>query len=134
MKEAMQLFFKEQNAPVDYTQILDDLERKGLKVNKTTVYRQLDSFVRIGMIQEFDFGEGKKRFEISRIHHHHLICSRCNHVQCTEIQEDFSEQEANIFQKSHFRVTGHMLEFFGLCEACQGRVDSGMEKPFTDSD
>jgi Fe2+ or Zn2+ uptake regulation protein len=126
----MQLFFKEQRAPVDCTQILDDLERKGLKANKTTVYRQLDHFVRIGLVQEFDFGEGKKRYEIARNHHHHLICYRCNHVQCTELQEDFfSAQEEKIYRMTRFRVTGHMLEFFGLCDACQDAGESGTERP-----
>ena len=109
--------------PVDYGQIMTYLEMNGRKVNKTTVYRQLDSLIRKGQIQELDFGEGKKRYELLKDHHHHLICTGCNKVQCVEIEENFKEQEAEIGRKTDFRITGHMLEFFGLCSSCQGRTN-----------
>lgn len=120
-REALCLFFRRQTMPVDYGQIMDYLKKTGLRVNKTTIYRQLDFLVEQGLIQELDFGEGKKRYELKKEHHHHLICTGCHKVQCIEIKENFKGQEDEIDKKENFKITSHMLEFFGICNNCQGK-------------
>jgi Fe2+ or Zn2+ uptake regulation protein len=121
-RKAIFAFFEKQNEPVDYGQILEYLEENNLIVNKTTVYRQLDSLLNKGLIQELDFGEGKKRYELSKTHHHHLVCLGCNNIQCVELSENFINQETIINKKTDFKITGHMLEFFGYCSVCQGVI------------
>ena len=64
----------------------EDIYVKALKVNPsiglTTVYRTLDLFNQIGVVQKFDFGDGKARYELTKNpqkkeHHHHLVCMLC---------------------------------------------------------
>ena len=109
--------------PVDYSQIMDYLKNDGMDINKTTVYRQLDSMVKNGLIQQIDLGEGKKRFEIISCHHHHLLCTNCNKIECIEFTEDLHSQMAQISDSTDFKITGHMLEFFGLCKNCQTKTN-----------
>ena len=50
-----------------------------------TVYRTLDLLTRMGIIQKFDFGDGKARYEMTEEskkvpHHHHLVCNSCGKV------------------------------------------------------
>jgi Fe2+ or Zn2+ uptake regulation protein len=123
VRKALQGFFEKQEIPVDYAQIMAYLEKNALKVNKTTVYRQLDFLLEQGLIQELDFGEGKKRYELKKEHHHHLICTDCNKVECIEIKENFKGQEAEINKKTNFKISGHMLEFFGQCGSCQRKTN-----------
>jgi len=112
----------EQKKPLDYRQIESFLDSRGIKVNKTTIYRQLDQLQIKGIIQELDFGEGKKRYEIISKHHHHLICTACNKIECVNFEEDFNSQEAEISQYTNFRITGHMFEFLGICGKCQNKT------------
>ena len=85
---------------------------KGVGVNKTTVYRDLDLFLKNNFIEEADFGDGIKRYELRSLkHHHHLVCLKCKRVQDIDVKENF------IIPKS-FSVVRHDLEFFGYCNRC----------------
>ncbi len=86
---------------------------KEVKVNKTTIYRELSFLENTGFIKEVDFGDGKKRYELKEArHHHHLVCLDCKKVTDIEIEENFKLPR-------EFKVIKHNLEFFGLCVNCQ---------------
>jgi Fe2+ or Zn2+ uptake regulation protein len=121
VRQALCDYFKSYDEPADYIQIMEFLDSSGRRVNKTTVYRQLDFLVESEIIQELDFGEGKKRYELAKSHHHHLLCTSCDKIECIAFAEDLHSQEAEILKTTHFKVTGHMLEFFGICKKCQNK-------------
>lgn len=101
-------------------ELLSYLEKKGLMANKTTVYRQLDILVQIGLIQEINFSDRSKRYELFPAdHHHHLVCQNCKKVEDINLDNDLDKQEKKIWKTSHFKVLQHSLEFFGLCNRCQ---------------
>lgn len=91
----------------------------GLAPNKTTVYRELDYLRSHNVIQEIDLGELKKRYELAGHHHHHLVCTGCESVEEVHLDDHLKEHESRILQEKKFKVTRHMLEFFGICGACQ---------------
>jgi Fur family ferric uptake transcriptional regulator len=52
-------------------------------------------------------------------HHHHLICSGCG----TVVQFEECNVDAlltDLGRRTSFRISGHWLEVFGTCAACQG--------------
>lgn len=85
-----------------------------VKVNKTTIYREFDFLIEKGLVEEVDFGDRKKRYELkgSSDHHHHLVCLDCKDVSNVTIEENFQIPK-------DFKVVKHSLEFFGLCANCQ---------------
>ncbi len=86
---------------------------KKLKVNKTTVYREIDKLLKSEIVVEVDFGDGKKRYELNDLkHHHHLICLKCSEVKDIVIDEQFNTPK-------DFKVIRHNLEFFGYCALCK---------------
>jgi len=97
-------------------------------IGLTTVYRTLDLLVRMGLIDKFTFGDGPNRYEYKsedkKGHHHHVICSKCGKIID---YSDFLEEELELVKKTeecltkkyHFKVLGHNIEFYGLCEKCQ---------------
>lgn len=93
---------------------------KSLKVNKTTVYRQLEKAINDGVVVEVDFGDGKKHYELSnKGHHHHIVCNNCGKTECVEVKADLESEQKNLEKKTKFNILAHSLEFFGLCPSCK---------------
>jgi Fur family ferric uptake transcriptional regulator len=54
-------------------------------------------------------------------HHSHIICTQCDRV--IEIDECHVDPLAAILQARHnVRLTGHLVEFYGVCETCLSAV------------
>jgi len=110
----------EATSPLAATDLLKDLDKHKLHSNKTTVYRELAFLEKQTIIHAVDFGDGTKRYEIAGAeHHHHLICTKCGNTQDIELERDVEEEGARLGKQKGFAVTGHSLEFFGLCKNCQ---------------
>ncbi len=97
----------------------------------TTIYRTLDILADLGFVFKFDFGDGRARYELAEgpkgpDHHHHLVCTSCNRViDYTDfIDEEIQllrETEKGLSSKYNFKITNHLLQFYGLCENCGGK-------------
>jgi Fur family ferric uptake transcriptional regulator len=106
--------------PLAVSDILDELAKKSMHPNKTTIYREIDSLESQGHIKSIDFGDEKKRYELSsQDHHHHLICQNCNFVEDIVLEDDLTEIEKKVKKSSNFKIESHSLEFFGRCSNCQ---------------
>lgn len=92
---------------------------KELGVNKTSTYRELKVLITKGIVSEIEFGDGKKRYELTSLgHHHHLICTGCKSVSDITLESDLEKVEKQIEKEKSFKVVRHNLEFFGLCSKC----------------
>ena len=98
-------------------------------IGLTTVYRTLELFMKMGIVNKYDFGDGRARYELnyiedrSREHHHHLVCKRCHKIID---YSDFVDEEVELIQKTidslekkyNFHITDHFIEFYGYCNSC----------------
>lgn len=88
-------------------------------VSKATVYRTLALLKESSVLEEQDFGDGKKLYERSqgRKHHDHLICIRCGNIIEFENEaiETLQDSEA---KKHNFKIVYHSLKLFGFCQNC----------------
>ncbi|MBN2322474.1 MAG: transcriptional repressor [Spirochaetes bacterium] len=99
------------------------------QIGLTTVYRTLELLVRMGIVFKFDFGDGRSRYELSEgpegfRHHHHLVCSVCGRVidyseYLDSEQQLLDKTEAGLSEKYGFKITNHLIRFYGLCDRCQ---------------
>ena len=88
-------------------------------IGLVTIYRTLEILAELELICELHAGGICRSYTISTPqHHHHLICSNCGTV-IDFTGHDLSELEQSLSKQSGFRIDGHLLEFFGLCQACQ---------------
>jgi Fe2+ or Zn2+ uptake regulation protein len=94
-------------------QIVEKLHAQGSKVNKTSVYRNLESFLADGLICQQSFGEGGFSYELQDEHHDHISCSSCGLVKEIPCQFQPGEKIAG------YAVDHHHLTLFGICENCQ---------------
>jgi Fur family ferric uptake transcriptional regulator len=88
-------------------------------VGRATVFRTLDMLVDLGVIGRVHRPGGGQGYVVCPTgHHHHAICSRCGLVLdlpgCPLSPE--AEKDASA---AGFRLQGHRLEYYGLCQACQ---------------
>jgi Fur family ferric uptake transcriptional regulator len=100
-------------------------------VGLTTVYRTLDVLSALGMVYKLDFGDGRARYELAEgpkgeHHHHHLVCTSCNRViDYTDFIDDEVEllrlTEQGLSKKYNFKITNHLIQFYGLCDKCGGK-------------
>ncbi len=102
--------------PVSAPEIMLNLEKENLLVNKTTVYRELAFLVKKHIVCEVYLKPDLVHYESALLpHHHHLVCDNCGRVE--EIQMDESAL-LSFIKKTKFKVKRHSLEFFGLCPKC----------------
>ncbi|MBU1006260.1 MAG: transcriptional repressor [Candidatus Omnitrophica bacterium] len=98
-------------------------------VGLTTVYRTLDILVNMALVFKFDFGDKRARYELregpkGERHHHHLICTGCNRVidytDFVDEEKDLLDKaEKGLSKKYNFKISGHSIQFYGLCEKCK---------------
>ena len=107
--------------PTPASDLIAQLKRRNLPVNKTTVYREIDFLLSERILREVDLLDGKKRYELlaENDHHHHMICTGCKSIQCIDMHHDLDALEGELLSKFDFKVTNHSLEFFGLCTKCR---------------
>lgn len=108
-------------APVTAADVIDQMRANRPKLNKTTIYRELDFLKKEGLLLELDFLDGKKRYELRKPddHHHHLVCTSCKDIQCVALPDDLKSLEAKISRQHGFQISSHVLEFFGTCRRCR---------------
>lgn len=112
--------FLSKKMPISAIDLISQFKKINFKINKTTIYREIYFLVQKKILQEVEFGEGKKRYEIDTgHHHHHIICINCKKVLDVDLNVDLHEEEKQIESKTGFKITNHYLEFFGVCSDCR---------------
>lgn len=102
-------------------EIYGEVKKKYPEIGLATVYRTVQLFEEMGIVDRLNFDDGCSRFELasedSVHHHHHLICETCNRVY--EVENDLlSEIEAEIERVYQFKIHDHNLMFYGKCKNC----------------
>lgn len=84
-----------------------------------TVYRALSFLEEVDLITSIAFGtEGKKYESNTKSHHDHLICTNCSKI-IEFLDEEIEKRQDRIAKKNNFKITGHSMQLFGLCQDCQ---------------
>lgn len=107
-------------------EIYEKVKKKYPEIGLATVYRTVQLFEEMGIIDRLNFDDGCSRFELASEdtvhHHHHLICEKCNKV--FEVENDLlAEIESEIERKYQFAIRDHNVMFYGTCKDCMKKVE-----------
>lgn len=94
-------------------------KKKDPTISKATVYRTLTLLKDSKILEEQDFGEDKKYYELAlgHKHHDHFICIKCGKI--IEFENEAIEKLQSLeAKKSSFKVVYHSLKLFGYCKNC----------------
>jgi Fur family ferric uptake transcriptional regulator len=97
------------------------------RISLGTVYRNLDTLSKAGVISRIEFAGGPRRFDGSVEEHWHVRCIGCGRIEDMKAipVADFKRRLRN---DTGYRITGHHIEFRGVCPKCENMVrpsDSG---------
>ena len=84
------VYNKSMNSPVYKDEIYKLIKEKGLltgaeiinalKIDKSTVYRNLEKMVLAGEIRELTLNPKFKSYEVNEEAHHHMVCKKCGKI------------------------------------------------------
>ncbi|MBI2092410.1 MAG: transcriptional repressor [Deltaproteobacteria bacterium] len=65
------------------------------------------------------FHDGFTRYEFAgtKVHHDHLICFKCGHVE-EFTNPKIEEIQKKIARSHNFKMTAHKMELYGYCKKC----------------
>lgn len=101
------------------------------KIGLATVYRAVQLFYNVGILERLDLDDGMYRYELisesDKHMHHHLICEICSEV--FEVEEDLLDDIENVIEKKYrFKIDNHKLKFYGRCMDCHEKIVSNTEE------
>jgi Fe2+ or Zn2+ uptake regulation protein len=102
--------------------LLDDARARRVSLGRATIFRTLDLFSEMGLLERLDLPSGEHAYVVcAPRHHHHVICSRCGRTSevadlgLKNVLDDAAAQTG-------YHIDDHRLELYGLCPACRGRT------------
>ena len=102
--------------------VLEAVLRGNPGISRTTVYRSLETLVRMGLITKLCHPGRSVRYDRRTGIHHHLVCMRCDGIA------DFSDGRLDALgvpdtSTEGFEVWDHRVQLRGLCKDCREREE-----------
>lgn len=104
--------------------LLDDAEGSHPPVGRATVFRTLELFTALGLLERLDLPTGEHAYVVCapRGHHHHVVCSSCGRT--TEIADSgLTALMREAAGATGYTIDEHRLELYGTCPRCQAGDD-----------
>jgi Fur family peroxide stress response transcriptional regulator len=99
--------------------VYEQARRQIPNVSLGTVYRNLQVLEREGRIRSLGFLGRATRYDADLSDHYHFVCGGCGAIFDMEKPEDGDARVGELLREREFTVTGHRLEFRGLCPDCR---------------
>jgi len=100
-------------------------QKKNISIGIATIYRQIEKFVAMGVVQKYFLGEQNAAcFEYmgeechKEVSHFHLKCEKCGtliHLEC----HDLEQLSSHLMAEHGFALDPFRTVFYGLCENCR---------------
>lgn len=103
---------------VDADELYRRARKKNSRISLSTVYRNLQLFKKLGLIEEHHFDEEHHHYEVrSGTEHQHLLCISCGKVVEFACPVSWKLRE-DIGKQYDFDITGVEVRMTGLCSSC----------------
>jgi len=98
---------------------LYELVRKIMpRISLATVYRNLEFLAEAGMVARLEISGRQKRFDSELHEHDHVYCVQCHKIENVHLERKQEDSPSHAIADGYI-ITGHRLEFVGLCPLCQ---------------
>ena len=104
---------------VDADEVYRQAREKHPRLSLSTVYRTLQMFKKLGLVEELHFGENHHHYEIKpSSEHHHLLCLGCGRV--IEFHYPVSRYvKRNVAEAKEFDIVETEVRMTGYCSRCR---------------
>jgi Fur family ferric uptake transcriptional regulator len=113
---------------------MSELVRRSKGIDRASVYRTIELFEQLGIVQRLHIG-WKYKIELTdrfAAHHHHLTCVSCGKTVPIN-QHDLEHVIDELAAQHNFTPTSHQIELQGYCMACQSANASAVRTRAIDS-
>lgn len=117
-KRAILVYLKSTTAHPTAQQVYAHVRTTEPKISKATVYRNLDAFVRSGIISEI-VTDTERRFDACIEDHAHFCCESCGRVSDIDVPMAQHKDLSAIAQCE--RVRRYVAYAYGVCSLCVHR-------------
>ncbi|MBC6936727.1 MAG: transcriptional repressor [Chloroflexi bacterium] len=111
---------EESGGHVTSAEVLERVSALDASIGRASVFRTLDLFTSLLIVRPtyIDSSVTPTYVLMPEGHHHHIICTNCNRV--IEFEDCcLSEMTAELEARLGVKLTGHLVEFYGLCDRCR---------------
>ncbi len=115
-----------QHGHIDADALLRAMQRRGSKISRATVYRNLDLLVACGFARKQRLGSRGFLYEHlhgGQQHHDHLVCTECGRV-VEFVSPGIAALQAEICRAHGFEPARHTLQIAGRCNSCAAAAES----------
>jgi len=105
--------------------VSDYFQKQNISIGIATIYRQIEKFVAMGVVQKYFLGEQNAAcFQYmgeechKEVSHFHLKCEKCGtliHLEC----HDLEQLSSHLMAEHGFALDLFRTVFYGLCENCR---------------
>jgi Fur family ferric uptake transcriptional regulator len=88
-------------------------------VSLGTVYRNLEIMSGNGLILKLEMAGTQRRYDATTANHYHVRCTMCGKVEDLPMNP-IAAVEREVKGAGGYKITGHRLEYQGLCPKCRG--------------
>lgn len=94
------------------------LEPTNPTISLATIYKTLDYFKSLGLVQELNVGQGRSRYDAVVKSHPHAVCTYCGCVEDL-YNEELQNLHERIPSESGFSAEFEQVIFYGKCKDCK---------------
>ena len=115
----IQFFLNNQNKRVSAKQVHEHLSLHLPSIDRTTVYRNIEKFIELDLIQELDLPKIGKAYQyiFDKKIHHFYICKACGEVKKGD-EKLFNRIEKALKDIHDFSKAKLSVVFYGYCSDC----------------
>lgn len=101
--------------------IYNKVKEKYPTMSFATVYKSVEIFSKLHIIQVLNTGEDSFRYDANVMEHPHIRCMKCGKVCDVPHLDAKKAIEDKVAKETGFTVQGHQFYFYGLCADCQSQ-------------
>jgi Fur family transcriptional regulator, peroxide stress response regulator len=102
--------------------VYEYVRKKLPNVSLGTIYRNLETMHRNGMIVKIDTPDGQKRFDYDTTVHPHFRCEKCGKIEDIPMELHAPELDPGNAWVKNRQVKSSTLHYQGLCEECASEI------------
>lgn len=120
-REAILGVFRPGLAPMSAEEVAAQVADQYPQLALSTVYRNLERFVEVGLLERSQLGDGVTRYALHQEKHgHYLVCTCCD----AKIRIEgcpLRTVEEKLEQDTGYAISGHNLTLYGICPHCRAQ-------------
>ncbi len=99
-------------------QLFEEVRLRLPELSRTTVYRVLETLVRVGAVQKVSHPGSAVRYDAFTAPHHHLVCLRCERL-LDVVDPALDDLRSPAQLPPGFEILDYSVHFRGVCSNCR---------------